>query len=169
MNVRMKPSYLSRKQIYYRDVLAAGTTATLVSGIPSTAYAWLSGADPLEATRAAGAMLIPASSPLTQLLVAAAVAHVAISFFWAAILVAVLPRTHIVVSATAAAALIGLIDLCLIAPVLFPEVAALPFVPQMADHLMWGASLGWVLARRSRVAKAVRCGRMTPSGNACDQ
>ena len=157
--MRMKPSRLSRKQVYFRDLLAAGTAATLVSGIPSTVYAWLSGGDPLEATRAAGAMLIPAVSPLTQLLVAAAIVHVAISFFWAAILVAVLPRTHILVSATAAAALIGFVDLRLIAPLLFPEVAALAFVPQMADHLMWGASLGWVLARRSRIEKAVAsCG-----------
>ena len=157
--MRMKPSRLSRKQVYFRDLLAAGTAATLVSGIPSTVYAWLSGGDPLEASRAAGAMLIPAGSPLTQLLVAAAIVHVAVSFFWAAILVAVLPRTHILVSATAAAALIGFIDLRLIAPPLFPEVAALAFVPQMADHLMWGASLGWVLARRSRIEKAVAsCG-----------
>jgi hypothetical protein len=135
---------------YWRDVLAAGWIATLVSGTPSTLYALLTGNDMTEATRAAGAMLVSASSSMPVLFLAAAVAHTSISFFWAAILVRILPRRHVVPWATAAAALIGVLDLRLIAPAFFPEVANLDFAPQMADHLMWGASLGWVLARRGR-------------------
>jgi hypothetical protein len=37
------------------------------------------------------------------------------------------------------------VDLRLIAPRFFPEVAALEFWPQMADHLVWGACFGLVL------------------------
>jgi hypothetical protein len=140
----------AKNSAYWRDLLAAGWTATLVGGTPSTLYAFATGADPMEATRAAGAMLIPASSGTVELVLAAALVHVSVSFFWAAILVRILPRRHIMMWASAAAALIGLVDLRLIAPVFFPEVAGLPLAPQMADHLMWGASLGWVLARRSR-------------------
>ena len=42
-------------------------------------------------------------------------------------------------------ALIALLDLRAIAPLFFPEVAALPFGPQLADHLAWGAVVGIVL------------------------
>jgi hypothetical protein len=135
---------------YWRDLLTAGWTATLLGGIPSTVHAIATGADVTEATRAAGAMLIPASSGVVELFMAAAVVHVAVSFFWAAILVRMLPRKHVLLWATAAAVVIGIIDLRVIAPRFFPEVANLSFGPQMADHLMWGASLGWALARRWR-------------------
>jgi len=143
-----------KNNAYWRDLLAAGWTATLVGGTPSTLYALATGGDPMEATLAAGGMLLPASAGTTALVVAAAVVHVCVSFFWAAILVRVMPRKQVILWTTTAAALIGLIDLRLIAPVFFPEVADLALGPQMADHLMWGASLGWVLARRSRTRRS---------------
>jgi hypothetical protein len=139
-----------KNSAYWCDVLAAAWTAILVSGTPSTLYALVTGSDATEATLAAGAMLLPASSNTPALFTAAAVVHVAVSLFWAAILVAILPRRHALLCATAAAALIAFVDLRLIAPAFFPEVASLPFGPQLADHLMWGASFGWVLARRRR-------------------
>jgi len=95
-------------------------------------------------------MLIRADSPLAHLIAAAAVAHSAISFFWAAILTYALPRRHTVAWALGAAVLIALLDLRVIAPLMFPEVARLPFWPQVADHLMWGASLGAALWWRRR-------------------
>jgi hypothetical protein len=52
-------------------------------------------------------------------------------------------------SALAASVAIALVDLRLIAPALFPEVAALEFWPQLADHLMWGACVGVVFQRGS--------------------
>ena len=143
-----------KNNAYGRDLLAAGWTATLVGGLPSTLYALATGGDPLEATRAAGAMLLPASSGTVELVLAAAVVHVCVSFFWAAVLVRILPRQHVILCSTAAAAIIGLIDLRVIAPAFFPEVADLALGPQMADHLMWGASLGWVLARRRRIRRS---------------
>ena len=130
------------------DLLIAGSVAALVSGLPSTLFALATGGDVTEATRAAGAMLIPASSSFRELFLAAAVVHTAVSFFWAAILVLILPRARVMLWASVAALAIGLFDLLVIAPLFFPEVADLSLGPQMADHLMWGASLGWVLARR---------------------
>jgi hypothetical protein len=121
--------------VLLRDVLWAWLAATIFSGLPSTVYALVTGDDPLEATRAAGAMLIPAGSPLPQLLAAAALT---------------LPRRRTLLWAIAAAALIALLDLGVIAPRLFPEVARLAFWPQFADHLVWGACVGATLAWRWR-------------------
>jgi hypothetical protein len=132
------------------DLAVAGGAATLFSGIPSTLYAFLRHEDISEATRAAGAMLITPGSSMLELFAAAAVVHGCVSLFWAALLVRVLPRRHVVLWAIAAAVAIGLLDLRVIAPALFPEVARLAFWPQMADHVMWGASLGAALAYRSR-------------------
>lgn len=114
----------------------------MLSGIPSTLYALATGADPMEATRAAGAM---AGRP--DSIAAAALVHASVSFFWAAVLwftnLRTLPR------ALVASAAIAVLDLRIIAPAFFPDVAALAFWPQFADHLAWGAcySVGLSLAR----------------------
>jgi hypothetical protein len=63
------------------DWLIAGSVATALSGIPSTLYSALTGADIFEPTRAAGAMLVAPNSSDPQLLIAAAVVHIAVSFF----------------------------------------------------------------------------------------
>ena len=123
------------------DALIAGGCAALFSGIPSTLYAWLTGGDVMEATRAAGAMLIPASSSDRELFLAAALVHGAVSLFWTSILVPLLPRRHTVAWATLALACVALLDLRVIGQ-LFPEILALPFWPQFADHLAFGAILG---------------------------
>src|SRR5438105_25549 len=55
-----------------RDFLWAWLAATLLGGLPSTTWALLTGGDPLEATRAAGAMLLPRELETPRLLLAAA-------------------------------------------------------------------------------------------------
>jgi hypothetical protein len=131
--------------MHARDFFYAWLAATLLSGIPSALHAFATGGDVLEATRAAAAML-----PLSgKLFVDAALVHGSVSLFWAAILWVALPRRRVALWAIAAAALIGILDLRIIAPRLFPEVAALEFWPQMADHLMWGLCFGLVLQKRS--------------------
>lgn len=130
------------------DVLVPGAWAAILSGIPSTAYALATGGDPLEATRAAGAMLIDPNASDAALFGAATIVHVAVTVFWAAILVAVLPRGTEFAGALAASVAIALLDLRVIAPVFFAEVAALDFWPQLADHLAWGAAFGAALQRR---------------------
>lgn len=126
--------------------------ATIFSGLPSTAYALLIGADPLEATMAAGGMLLPMNAQPALLFMAAAVVHGSVSAFWTLVFGALLPRRHVVLWALAGSAAVALLDLRLIAPLVFPSVAALAFWPQFADHLMWGALLGaslqWRQARR---------------------
>jgi hypothetical protein len=135
------------------DLAWAWAAATLFSGLPSTLHALATGGDVTEATRAAGAMLIPADSSLPRLLAAAALVHAAVSLFWSAILVLALPRRGVVAWALVASALIGVLDLRVIAPVLFPEVARLSFAPQLADHLAWGLCVGLALRWRDRHAR----------------
>ena len=132
------------------DVLVAAAWAALLSGIPSTLYAVLTAGDPMEATRAAGAMLISYEASDTELFFAAGVVHVAITLFWAFILATLLPRRHLVWWCVAAAALIAFLDVKLIARAFFPEVYALDFWPQFADHVAWGATLGLALEWRRR-------------------
>ena len=127
-----------------RSCFYAWLLATLLSGIPSTLYALLTGGDAMEATRAAGAM---AGRP--DSIVAAVLVHMLVSAFWAVVLWRLLPARYTILWAVLASAAIGLLDLKLIAPAFFPDVAALAFWPQFADHLMWGAcySVGLSLAR----------------------
>jgi hypothetical protein len=130
-----------------RQLIYAWALASFLSGIPSTLYALFSGGDPLEATRAAGAMIGRPGS-----IAAAAVVHLAVSLFWSVVLWLALPARHTMLWAIGAAALIAVLDLRLIAPAFFPAVAALAFWPQFADHLMWGAcvGLGLEMGRRAR-------------------
>ena len=132
----------------HRDFFWAWLAATVLSGLPSTLYALATGADATEPTRAAGAMLLPGETSLAKLVAGAAVVHCAVSLFWATVLWLVLPARHLVFWSMLASAAIAVLDLRIIAPAYFPEVAALEFWPQFADHLMWGACFGAVLARR---------------------
>lgn len=135
------------------DLFWAWLVATAFSGFPSTLYALLSGGDALEATRAAASMLTSSDGSLYAVISVAALVHAAVSFFWAALLYLTLPRRHIFVAALIASAAIAIIDLRLIAPVYFPEVAALAFWPQLADHLMWGACFGITLLMREKLRR----------------
>ena len=134
---------------FWEDAVIAGGCAALLSGVPSTVHAWWTGGDLLQATRAAGAMLIPASSSDAALFAAATLVHGAVSMFWAIVLAWLLPPRHLVLGSLLALAAIAILDLRIIGP-LFPEVYALPFWPQFADHLAFGAVFGVVLAWRTR-------------------
>ena len=140
-----------------RELLYAWLLATLLSGIPSTVYALLTGGDPLEATQAAAAMLLRSESSLIKLLLAATLVHAAVSLFWSVVLWLALPDRRTILWALLASAAIALVDLRVIAPAFFPEVAALAFWPQFADHLMWGACVGLAL-EKGRRARALRPG-----------
>lgn len=136
-------------RIGWADAVIAGGSAALLSGLPSTLYALMTGADAMEATRAAGAMLISAGSSDSALFAAAAVVHLSVSAFWTAVLVPVLPQRHTTFWAVVALAAVAVLDLQLIGR-LFPEILALPFGPQFVDHLAFGAVLGGVLEYRRR-------------------
>ena len=103
----------------------------------------------MQATRAAGSMLIAPDSSDTHLFGAAAVVHAAISLIWAAVLTWLLPRKRTRLWAIAALAGIAVFDLRVIGR-FFAEIYALAFWPQFADHLAFGAVLGAVLKWRRR-------------------
>lgn len=131
------------------DWVAAGLVAAVVSGAPSTAHALVTGRDPLEATLAAGSLLLPGETRRTRLLGAALPVHLAVSLGWALALEWALPRRRTTLWGALAGLGIAAFDLG-VAGRLFPRVRALPLAPQLADHALYGATVGAVLnARRS--------------------
>jgi hypothetical protein len=126
--------------------LAAGLVAGAVSGVPSTLAALARGRDPLEATLAAGSILLPREPRRGRLVVAAAPVHLGVSLFWGVVLERVLPVRHRVVAGAAAGLAIAALDLGVLARP-FPRVRALPLAPQLADHIAYGATAGFLLAR----------------------
>lgn len=135
----------------FTDLVRAWLAATLLGGLPSSAWALLTGGDVLEPTRAAGSMLLPHATASGKLLAAAALVHPAVSAFWSLILWRLLPPRATLEWALLAALLIAVVDLKAIAPLFFPRVAALDFWPQLADHLMWGAAFAIALDWRRRL------------------
>ena len=128
-----------------RDALAAGAVAAVIGSLPSTVWALARGRDPLEATLAAGSMLLPGEDRPVRLCAAAVPVHLAFSFGWAAVLAHVLPRRHTVAAGALAGLCIAALDLGL-GRRLFPRVRDLPLLPQLADHVAYGATVGFVLA-----------------------
>lgn len=132
-----------------RDGLAAGCVAAVVSGAPSTLHALLTGGRPLEPSLAAGTLLLPDEGRALRLLPAAAAAHVALSLGWALALAAALPRKRTPVLGALAGLGIAALDLGVIGRG-YPRISALPQLPQVADHLAYGATVGTVLSVRRR-------------------
>ncbi len=137
---------------FLHNGIAAGAVGALLSGAPSTIHALLSRENPLEASLAAGSMVLSDEGHPLALLLAAAPVHIALSVGWGVLLSAVLPRQHEMVLGTLAGGAIAALDLGLIGR-RFPRVRALPMWPQVADHLVYGGVVGTVLRRR-RAARA---------------
>lgn len=129
------------------DVMVAGSLAWALSGLPSTLWSLKLRHDPLQAARAAGTLVVAADRSPAVLLAAGALAHTVISFAWTGVLTTTLPERHTVAAGVGAGLAIAALDLGLIAR-RFPAVRALPTLPQVADHLAFGALVGAVLARR---------------------
>ncbi len=83
------------------DGLVAGAFAAVLAGLPSTVEALLRRTDPLEATVAAGSILLPAERRRARLLAAAVPVHLTLSLGWAVLLARVLPRRATVGAAAA--------------------------------------------------------------------
>jgi hypothetical protein len=123
-----------------RQAVPAWALAALVSGVPSTAHALVTGRDVLAATRAAGVLATGRPS-----VVGGVVAHAAISALWTAVLVAVhRHRPFGVRGGVVAGLLIAALDLGALAP---EEIRALPQLPQWLDHVVFGAVVGAVLEK----------------------
>ena len=110
-----------------RDGLAAGAVAAVLSGVPSTVHALVTGRDPLEATLAAGTVVLPEETRPERLLAAAVPVHLALSLGWTLAL-----------------------DLGVVGRRI-PRVRALPLGGQLADHVAYGVVVAAVLRRRASV------------------
>lgn len=132
-----------------RDGLAAGAVAAVVSGAPSTLHALATRASPIEATLAAGTLLLPRERRPLVLVLAATAVHIVLSLGWALVLAALLPRRRTIAWASLAGIAIAALDLGVVGR-RFPRIRALPQLPQWLDHLAYGATVGAVLSRRRR-------------------
>jgi hypothetical protein len=148
-----------------RDVVVAGVVGGMVAGLPSTAHALATRRSPIEATVAAGSLLLPDERRPVVLMAAALPVHATLSLGWAGVLAVTLPgtpsggpdgtwpgrptgRRFATVAAGAVAGLaIAAVDLGVVGR-RFPRIRALPLLPQVADHVAYGLAVGWVLARR---------------------
>jgi hypothetical protein len=127
------------------EIALAAAVASVVSGVPSTAHAVLTGRPPLEAARAA-ATLLPRHHDRPGVATGLFV-HVVVSAGWGTVLGLVLPKRHTVAWGAAAGLAIAVLDLGGIARRRAPAIAALPQAWQWADHVAFGATVGWVLSR----------------------
>ena len=137
------------------DALAAGAAGAVLSAAPSTVATIATGGSLLDGALAAGSILLPREQRAARLLAASVPVHLALSFGWAAVLAAALPRRATVPAAVAGALGIAALDLGVIAR-RFPRIRALPQGRQWADHVGYGLAVGVVVARR-RAARE-RCG-----------
>lgn len=145
-----------------RDGLVAGGVAGIASGAPSTLYALATGRNPLEATLAAGSLLLPSAQRAPSLLAAALPVHLALSVGWALVLAATLPRRATAVAGAAAGLGIAALDLGVIGK-RARRIRALPLGPQVADHVLYGVVVGAMVAhRRARRADAREGASLSP-------
>ncbi len=133
------------------DVLAAAAVAAVLSGAPSTLHALLTRTNPLEATLAAGTLLLPRERRASRLLPAALITHLALSLGWAAVLAVLLPRRATAAPAAAAGLAIAALDLGVVGR-RFPRIRELALLPQVLDHVAYAVAVGAVLERRRRRA-----------------
>jgi hypothetical protein len=131
------------------DVLIAAAVAAVLSGAPSTTHALLTRTNPLEASLAAGTLLLPHEQRPARLLAAATIAHAALSLGWAVVLAVLLPRRRALLAAAVAGLAIAALDLGVVGRH-FPRIRALPLVPQVLDHVAYAVTVGAVLERRRR-------------------
>lgn len=107
------------------------------------------GRSPVDALRAAGTLLLADAAPPSAQAAAGVVAHGAISLGWGVVLAAVLPRRQAVVWGALAGLAIAGLDLGVLGR-RWPRIRALPTVPQVADHVAFGALVGAVFSRAGR-------------------
>lgn len=129
-----------------RSGLRAALPAAVLSGAPSTIHALVFKGDPLEASVAAGSILLRAERRRHRLLIAAVPVHVALSAGWAVILAATLPLRNPFAEGALAGLAIAAIDLGVVGR-RYPRVRALRPLPQVIDHLAFGITASIALAR----------------------
>ena len=132
-----------------RAGLRAGAVAGALSGTPSTVHAMATGRSPFDALRAAGTLLLADDAPPSARAAAGVAAHGAISLSWGVVLAVVLPRRRAVVWGALAGLAIAGLDLGVLGR-RRPRIRALPTLPQVADHVAFGALVGATVSRAGR-------------------
>ena len=128
--------------------LRAAVSASLFSGIPSTVHALVTRRDPLEASVAAGSILLPRETRRVRLLIASVPVHAALSLGWAVVLGYVLPRRNPIAEGSLAGIAIAGLDLGIVGRH-YPRIRALPVLPQIGDHVAFGIITAIVLSRHA--------------------
>jgi hypothetical protein len=119
----------------------AGAVAAVLSGLPSTVHAALTGREVLAAARAAGTLMPVGKSDV----VAGVAAHLVVSAGWTVVLAAVNRRRRLGVLGGAVAGLvIAAVDLRIVGR-RCSAIQELPQVPQWLDHVAFGAIVGGML------------------------
>lgn len=129
-----------------RAGVRAGAVAAILSGVPSTVHTLATGGDLTESTRAVGTILLGEDAPPARLILAGATAHIAISLGWGAVLAPFVPSRHPVRWGMGAGLAIAALDLGVIGR-RFARVRALPLIPQVADHIAFGAVVALLVSR----------------------
>jgi hypothetical protein len=132
-----------------RNGARAAVPAAVLSGLPFTLYSLLTRRDPLEASLAAGSILLPNERKRAPLLIAAVPVHLSLSAAWGVVLAAALPRKKPVGEGIIAGLLIAALDLGM-AGRRFPRVRALDVPLQVADHVAFGIAAAIALTRQDR-------------------
>jgi hypothetical protein len=133
----------------------AGLVAAVLSGAPSTVHALVTRQDPLAATRAAGAVLLPDEQRTGPLLAAAVPVHLALSLGWGVVLAATLPRRHTTAWGAVAGLAIAALDLN-VPGRRTARIRELQTKPQVADHVAFGITVGATVAELRRRALRIR-------------
>jgi hypothetical protein len=131
------------------DGVRAGLAGAVVGAAPSTVHALLTGRDLREATAAAGSIVLPREQRERRLLVLGAGVHVVVSVAWGVTFAAVLPRGHTARAGAVAGLTVAALDLGLIGRHM-DRIAALPLLPQVLDHVVYGTTVGVVLRMQRR-------------------
>lgn len=130
----------------------AAAGAAVLSGLPSTTWAVLTGGDVLAGARAAGT-LIPGRGNRPGALAGTA-AHVVISWGWTAVLAAVARHRRVgPLEGAVAGLVIAALDLGGIGR-RYPAIRALPSIPQWADHVAFGVVAASLLASRAEAPRS---------------
>ncbi|MGH2754129.1 MAG: hypothetical protein ACRDLB_06810 [Actinomycetota bacterium] len=129
------------------DVVVAGSIAAALSGAPSSIHSLATGRSLLASAAAAGSLVMDEEDRVGRLVAAAVPVHLGLSFFWATAIGMVLPERRPVTTGALLGLGIGLLDMVVIGR-RFPRIRALPLMPQLADHMLFGALVALVLGRR---------------------
>jgi hypothetical protein len=131
------------------DGLLAGTAAGILSGLPSTVVTLVRGGGLLASVRAAGTLVLADDRRPSALVVAGVAAHTALSLGWATLFSLALPSRRTVPAGLAAGLVVAALDLGAVGRH-YPAIRALPPLPQVGDHLAFGALVAAVVQHRRR-------------------